>query len=362
MPDSTPSRRRFLALGGTTLLAGLAGCNASAPGQEATQSSPSPETPTESPSSGAESPYTRVYREVVDSVVLVRTGGGQGTGFVFDDSHVVTNAHVVGGASTAEVRFASDEWSQGEVVGRDRHSDLAVVAVEETPSVAAPLPFIEGEPTIGQEVVAIGNPFNLDGSLTTGVVSGTDRSIPAPTGYRIPDAVQTDAAVNPGNSGGPLVSLDGRVVGVINSGGGDNIAFGISAALTRRVVPELIERGEYDHAYMGVSFTPVTPTVAEANDLGDSEGLIAVNVLEDGPSDGVLRGSEIETVGGAPVPVGGDVLLAIGDTELSTSEDLGSYLALQAASGETVGLTIRRDGGERTVDLELGTRPDRNGA
>jgi S1-C subfamily serine protease len=360
MSDSTPSRRQFLALGGTALLSGIAGCNAAAPGQEATRSSPEPTT--DSPSSGAESPYTKVYREVVDSVVLVRTPGGQGTGFAFDDSHVVTNAHVVGGASTAEIRFASDEWSQGEVVGRDRHSDLAAVAVEETPEAAAPLPFIEGEPTIGQEVVAIGNPYNLNGSLTTGVVSGTDRSIPAPTGYRIPDAVQTDAAVNPGNSGGPLVSLDGRVVGVINSGGGDNIAFGISAALTQRVVPALVEDGEYNHAYMGVSFSPVTPSIAEANDLDGSEGLIAVNVLDDGPSAGVLRGSEVETVDGARVPVGGDVLLSIGGTDLSTAEDLGSYLALRASPGETVEVTVLRDGSERTVDLELGTRPDRNGA
>ncbi|WP_135806243.1 S1C family serine protease [Halorussus marinus] len=358
MPDPTFSRRRFLALGATALGTGLAGCNASAPGQEATQSSPDPTTD----SASSESPYTRVYREVVDSVVLVRTGGGQGTGFVFDDSHVVTNAHVVGRASTAEVRFASDEWSRGEVVGRDRHSDLAAVAVAETPESASPLPFIEGEPTIGQEVVAIGNPYNLNGSLTTGVVSGTDRSIPAPTGYRIPDAVQTDAAVNPGNSGGPLVSLDGRVVGVINSGGGDNIAFGISAALTQRVVPELIERGEYDHAYMGVSFSPVTPSVARANDLEDSEGLIAVDVLEDGPSDGTLRESDLETIDGVRVPVGGDVMLAIGDADLSTAEDLGSYLALRASPGETVELAVLRDGRERTVDLELGSRPDREGA
>ncbi|WP_135828725.1 S1C family serine protease [Halorussus halobius] len=355
MSDSTLDRRRFLALGGTAVAAGLAGCGASAPAQDATTSDSPPTT--EAPES-APSEYTELYRNAVDSVVMVRAAQGQGTGFVFDDSHVVTNDHVVGSASSVDVRFSEGQWSEAEVVGTDPHSDLAAIAVEDVPASATPLPFIEGEPTIGQEVAAIGNPYNLNGSLTTGVVSGTDRSIPAQTGYRIPDAVQTDAAVNPGNSGGPLMSLDGRVVAVINSGGGDNIAFGISAALTQRVVPALIETGDYDHAYVGVSFTNVTPTVAEANDLDEARGLLVTNVVSGGPSEGVLQGSETELIEGARMPVGGDVLLTIGGTELTTTEDLGSYLSLQAAPGETVELTILRDGSRRTVDIELGSRPE----
>ncbi|USZ67824.1 trypsin-like peptidase domain-containing protein [Halorussus salilacus] len=363
MSDSTPSRRRFLELGGAALAASLAGCSASAPGQDATTTESDTGTTTATdPESGSDSVYTEVYRNAVDSVVMVRADQGQGTGFAFDDSHVVTNAHVVGDAESVNVRFAQGEWSEGEVVGTDAHSDLAAVEVGTTPSSASALPFAEADPAIGQEVVAIGNPYDLNGSLTTGVVSGTDRSIPAPTGYRIPDAVQTDAAVNPGNSGGPLMSVDGRVVAVINSGGGDNIGFGISSALTRRVVPRLIETGEYEHSFVGVSFTNVTPTIAEANDLDEPRGLIVTRVVEGGPSEGVLRAGETETVDGRRVPVGGDVLLAIGDAELETSEDLGSYLALRTRPGETVELTVLRDASERTVELELGSRPENPGA
>ncbi|MFC7044204.1 S1C family serine protease [Halobacteriaceae archaeon GCM10025711] len=225
------------------------------------------------------------------SVVLVTTGAGQGTGFVFDDGHVVTNAHVVGTAGTAQMRFREGEWRTGEVVGTDAYSDLAAISLPDRPAYAAPLPFIDGDPVVGQEVVVLGNPFGLDGTATTGIVSGVNRSIPSPAGFSIPDAVQTDAAVNPGNSGGPIVSLDDEVIAVINSGGGDNVAFGISAALTRRVVPELVASGEYEHAYMGVSLRDVTPAVATANDLDRPRGVIVEGVVPGGPADGVLRGA-----------------------------------------------------------------------
>ncbi|WP_132058531.1 trypsin-like peptidase domain-containing protein [Halorussus amylolyticus] len=361
MPDSTLDRRQFLRLGGVAAATGLAGCSADAPaaddGATATTDSPT-ETGTQTTQEGSESVYTRLYRDTIGSVVLVRTGQGQGTGFVYDDDHVVTNAHVVGDATETEIRFSEGQWSSGEVVGSDPHSDLATVEVEEVPSSATPVSFAERDPVVGQEVVAIGNPYDLDGSATTGIVSGIDRSIPSPTGYRIPDAIQTDAAVNPGNSGGPLVSLDGEVVAVINSGGGDNIGFGISAALTERVVPRLIENGEFDHAYLGVTFTNVTPSVADANDLDEPRGLLIVNVVDGGPADGTLQGSDPEVVDGRRVPVGGDVLLEIEGSELLTAEDLGSYLALETRANQTVELTIRRDGDEETVPFELGERPD----
>lgn len=356
MPDAPPTRRDILKLGSAAVVTGLAGCSSAtrdAAGPDAT--TPSSDSTS---SSAAESEYTRVYQETIDSVVLVQTDRGQGTGFVFDDSHVVTNAHVVGEASATDVRFTEGRWSGGEVVGTDPHSDLAALAVREVPAAATPLPFTDAEATVGQEVVAIGNPYNLDGTVTAGIVSGIDRSIPAPTGFRIPDAIQTDAPVNPGNSGGPLVSLDGRVVAVINSGAGDNIAFGVSAALTQRVVPELIESGEYHHSYLGVSFSDVTPDIAEANDLAEPRGLLVVDVATGGPSDGALQPStDVRIADGARVPAGGDVILSVDGTEMQTSEDLGSYLALQTRPGDTVEMTIVRDGSERTVRVKLGTRP-----
>ncbi|WP_081597653.1 S1C family serine protease [Natrinema pellirubrum] len=221
---------------------------------------------------------------------------------------------------------------------------------------------VDDPPAVGREVVAIGNPFDLEGTLTTGIVSGVDRSIPAPTGYSIPDAIQTDAAVNPGNSGGPLLTLEGAVAAVINSGGGDNVGFGISAALTERVVPELVEDGAYDHSFLGASFTDVTPAVASANDLADRGGLLVVDIVGGGPAAGVLEPSPgTEYTGRRRVPVGGDVLLAVDGTALATKEDLERYLALETRPGDTVELTVRRDGTERSVSLELGTRPARRG-
>jgi len=346
MTEGDTSRRRFLQASGLALAAGLAGCGASAPTAGDTEESTGP------------SSYTEVYRETIDSVLLVQTDAGSGTGWVYDENHVVTNAHVVGEATAVDLRTSEGRWHGGEVVGSDPNSDLAVVAADSLPDAASPLDLAEEPAVIGQEVVAIGNPFDLDGSVTTGVVSGTDRSIPAPTGFSIPDAIQTDAAVNPGNSGGPLTALDGRVVAVINSGGGDNIAFGISAALARRVLPALIETGSFDHSFLGVALTPVTPTLAEANDLEEPRGLLVVDVMPDGPSDGVLQPSEAEVVDGGATPVGGDVLLSIDETTTNTSEALGSYLALETRPGDTVSLTILRDGGERTVEVELGTLPD----
>ncbi|WP_251329506.1 S1C family serine protease [Haloplanus pelagicus] len=345
MTEDATSRRRFLQAGGLALAASLAGCGASAPTAEGTAAST------------ATSPYTRIYRDTVDSVLLLRTDAGSGTGFVYDERHVVTNAHVVGSAAAVDLRTSGGRWHEGAVVGTDPNSDLAVVAVDDLPASASPLALATEPAVVGQEVVAIGNPFDLDGSVTTGIVSGIDRSIPAPTGYSIPDAIQTDAAVNPGNSGGPLVALDGRVVAVINSGGGEDIAFGISAALARRVLPALIETGSFDHSFVGVALTPVTPTVAEANDLDDPRGLLVVDVLSDGPAAGRLRASERAVIDGEDVPVGGDVLLAIDGVTTDTTEALGSYLALRTRPGDTVSLTILRDGDERTVEVELGTLP-----
>ncbi|ATW89782.1 S1-C subfamily serine protease [Halohasta litchfieldiae] len=350
MSNSTPSRRRLLQVGGSAILATIAGCTGQ-PSQNATES--------DSQSDSSTDPQTQVYQETIDSVVLVQTDEGAGTGFIYDNTHVVTNAHVVGEAASTEIRFSEGQWTTGEVVGTDRHSDLAVIAVETVPERATPLSFIDGETEVGQNVVAIGNPFSFDGTATAGIVSGVDRSIPSPTGFTIPDAIQTDAAVNPGNSGGPLMSLEGRIVAVINSGGGDNLGFGISAPLARRVIPELIETGSYEHSYMGVSFANVTPDIAEANGMDEPRGLLVDEVVDDGPAAGVLQPSEeSETVDGTQLPVGGDVMLALDGTELLTSEDLGNYLALQTRPGDTVELTILRDGSEQSVEMTLGTRPD----
>ena len=362
MSRETSTRRRFLELGGVALTAGLAGCNTTAPGLDSppTQSSTTVGPQTDSQGESDTSTYAQVYRDTISSVVLVKTSQGRGTGFLYDDGHVVTNAHVVGGASSTQLRFHDGTWSDGTVRGTDPHSDLAVIAATDIPESADALSVVRSTPDIGQEVVAIGNPYNLDGTVTSGIISGIDRLIPAPSGYRIPDALQTDAAVNPGNSGGPLMSLDGTVVGVVNSKRGDNIAFGVSAPLTRRVVPQLIATGDYEHAYMGVSVENVTPTIARENGMSEPRGLIVVQTVRGGPVDGTLQTSGVEIIEGSRVPVGGDVILAIEDTPMRSFEDLASYLALQTTPGETVGVTLLRDGSEETVEIPLVSRPDRS--
>ncbi|SNZ13471.1 serine protease, S1-C subfamily, contains C-terminal PDZ domain [Natronoarchaeum philippinense] len=357
MGDTPLDRRAFLATGASAVVAALAGCNSQ---PSATTAAPQSQESPSNDSSPSDSPYTDVYEAVADSIVLIRAGSGQGTGFVYDQQHLITNAHVVGGASSVDVQYAGGSWAQGDVVGVDPHSDLAVVGVEDRPDDAAPLPLVQGQATVGQEVVVIGNPYSLDGTVTTGIVSGVNRSIPAPSGFRIPDAIQTDAAVNPGNSGGPLVSLDGEVLAVVNSGGGDNIAFGISAPLVHRVVPRLIESGEYNHPYLGASFTPVTPNIAAANELDRPDGIFVLTVTQGGPADGVLQGaSDVTRVDGVRVPVGGDIVVGVDGNDIATPEDLRSYLALNTSPGETIRCRIRRNGAEQTVEIELGIRPER---
>ncbi len=373
-------RRAVLGVVGSALAAGCSGFGGSDSPDDssATTDAPTESGGTTSPTvtrslstARAESVYTEVYRDVSPAIAQVVVGsGGQGTGFVVDDRHLVTNYHVVTpGVSTGSptgpaaeevsVRFEDASQRAARVVGRDIFADLAVVRVEDLPDGAAQVSFADRDPVIGQEVVAIGNPYGLAGSVSAGIVSGTDRLIPSPAGVPIPDAIQTDAAVNPGNSGGPLVGLGGDVLGVVNSGGGDNIAFAISAPLARRVVPALVESGTFEHSFVGVSLTEVTPTVARANDLAADRprGLIVLRTVPGSPAEGVLRGSSQEQVDDVTVPVGGDVVLELGGQPVDTLEAFSAYLALETSPGDTVGVTVLRNGERRTLDVTLTDRP-----
>ena len=313
-----------------------------------------------------------VYEETIDSVTLVRTfgledpmtgedgeGQGQGSGFVVDDSHVVTNEHVVNGAEEVDLQYTTGEWTATEVVGTDVVSDLAVLEVEELPETATPLSFSDAAVEVGQEVLAIGNPFGLEGSMSRGIVSGIDRSLFNPiTGVSIPHAVQTDAGLNPGNSGGPLVDLAGEVIGVVNAGGGDNIGFAISAPLSQQVVPSLIEEGEYNHPFVGVGVVTVDRIVAEENDVPEATGVLVTDVDADGPAGDVLSGSDgTTTVRGEEIPVGGDVILEIEGDTIQDEQAFSTYLALEASPGEELDLEIYREDSTETVTVTVGERP-----
>jgi len=366
------SRRAFLGSVATGATAILAGCNSigstgdrSTPGQ-----SPNESTATAGQSqvddSGAppQGRYADVYEAVspsIASVAVYTTNGqsAQGSAFAYDETHLVTNEHVVADSDDVYLRFEDTGWRSASVVATDVYSDLAVLETPNRPDEATPLSLVDADPSVGTEVVAIGNPFGYSGSVSAGIVSGVDRTLPAANGFSIADAIQTDAAVNPGNSGGPLVTLDGDVVGVVNSGGGDNIGFAISAALVHRVVPALIESGNYEHSYLGVTLTPVTPTLVEANQLAVSEGVYIDQVLDGTPADDVLRGSTgTERVNGVQMPVGGDVVVGMDGTRIPTRQTLSTYLALETSPGDALDVAVVRDGDRRTVTLELGSRPD----
>ena len=369
--QSPRSRRAFLGSLAAGASAGLAGCSSIGSVEETDTESGRGNEPTVADRSGdenSEAPvrgrYADVYKAVSPSVASVAVYGGsgrsaQGSAFVYDEDHLLTNEHVVTDADEVSVRFGSSGWLTSSVVATDVYSDLAVLELSDRPAAATPLPHVDSDPAVGSEVVALGNPFGYSGSVSAGIVSGVDRTLPAANGFAIADAIQTDAAVNPGNSGGPLVTLDGELVGIVNSGGGDNIGFAISTALTERVVPSLIRNGSYEHSYMGVTLQSVTPLIAQANPIPVSRGVYIDTVVDGAPSDGALHGStDTTTVDGVETPVGGDVLLRMNDTPIPTRQALSTFLALETDPGDTIDVRLVRDERRQTVQLQLDSRPD----
>ena len=352
--------------------------------------------PRSADSEGSESPYTRVYNEVLPSVVVVHVADngrkvGQGSGFAIDPQTIVTNHHVVDPGATVTVRLADGEWADASIVGSDRHSDLAVLDVGSAVSVSETLSFVTEPTPVGAEVVAIGAPFGLSESLSRGIVSARGRSVQGLSRFSIPAAIQTDTEVNSGSSGGPLVDLAGDVAGVVFASQGGNVGFAVSAALATRVIPELRETGSYDHAYLGVTILTVEPQIADANGLDRPRGVLVVETTDGGPSDGVLQPSITDSgdadsdaadsdtddppangseptpdeptpdqpqSGAAAIPTGGDVILAIGGSEIDNTDELSRVLALETRPGQTVPIRVLRDGEEIVVDVMLGTLPD----
>jgi len=298
---------------------------------------------------------------------------GLGSGFVWDkEGHIVTNNHVVADAEEITVTFLDNTTVPAEVVGTDPQSDLAVIKVDLPPEKLQPVRLADSTDVhVGQLAVAIGNPFGLEGTMTVGFVSALGRSLPvdvsdpmAPV-YTIPDIIQTDAPINPGNSGGVLVDDEGRVIGVptaiespVRASAG--IGFAIPSVIVQKVVPALIERGEFEHPWLGLSGTSLNSELAEAMGLDAGQrGVLVVEVVEGGPAAqaGLRGGTEEIELQGRPVRIGGDVIVAINDQPVAEFEDLVTYLARSASAGETVTLTVLREGRQIEVDVTLGTRP-----
>ena len=295
--------------------------------------------------------YERANPSVVEITVTTQapaegpmgsgTAQAQGSGFVYDASgHVITNAHVVDGAESAKVRFADGKSYEATVVGVDASTDLAVLKVDAPSSALHPLELADSsQAAVGDVVVAIGSPFGLENSVTTGIVSALGRSMKAPNGYTITGSIQTDAAINHGNSGGPLLDLDGKVVGVnaqieSESGGNDGVGFAIPSSTVKSIVAQILEDGSVQHAYLGVSVTAA--------------------------ADGTAGAQLAEVRSGTPAAEAGlqagDVLTAVDGDAVSSAAALQSAIDARKP-GDRVILDYLRDGAHRTVTVTLGTRP-----
>ncbi|MGB9521448.1 MAG: S1C family serine protease, partial [Anaerolineales bacterium] len=253
--------------------------------------------------------------------------------------------------------------------GEDLNSDLAVVKVDKLPQGVQPLPLGDiNKLAVGQTVVAIGNPFGLEGTLTKGIISALGRSIPALTPFTIPQAIQTDAAINPGNSGGPLLNLQGEVIGVnaqIETGGtaaaNTGVGFAIPVSIIKLVVPDLIEKGKHDWAWLGVRGGTLNPWIKEAMNLNVDKGAYIAEVVQGGPSDkaGLRGSSKTVTIRGREVDVGGDVVVAINGQPVNSFDDLLIYVSLNSKPGDTVVLTIVRNGKTQEIKVTLEKRPEK---
>ena len=331
---------------------------------------------------------TDLFEETQQSVVQVSGtlneedpffGTSLGSGFIYDNiGHIITNYHVVAGSNPDDISitFIDGTVYRARVVGADQYSDLAVLRVQDDipADKLIPLPLANSSGLlVGQEVVAIGNPFGLSGSMTEGIVSGLNRLIPvyqdpfsdvtAPA-FSIPDVIQTDAAINPGNSGGPLLNMQGEVVGINSAifsttGGFAGVGFSVPSNTIAKVAPVLIERGFFQHPWLGVSGIDMTPEIAEAIGLGEPRGFLVIDAEPGGPADsaGVEGGDTPMQLNGNEIPIGGDVVLAINDRDVRKIDDVLGYLQQATQVGETVTLTVWRDGQIIEIDVILGARP-----
>ncbi len=298
---------------------------------------------------------------------------GQGSGFVYDtDGHIVTNNHVVADADKVEVTFYDGTTVEAHVIGSDPDSDLAVVEVNIAPESLRPIEWGDSDLLrVGQRAVAIGNPFGLEGTLTSGIISALGRSLPTEQGaFRIPEIIQTDAAINPGNSGGPLLNSLGQVIGINTAIVPNRSAFGersflgvgfaVPANLVKRVIPSLIEFGEYRHPWIGFSGNSVTPEIAAEMNLPEATGALVAEVISGSPADKAgLRGGTREVIG-INTLLGGDVIIGIDGEPVREFDDLLSFLSRKGEVGKAVMLTIIRDGKQQTLQLTLDTRPKAN--
>jgi putative serine protease PepD len=289
-----------------------------------------------------------------------------GSGVVLDtEGHIVTNHHVVNNATRLEVTLSDESKWPAEVVGKDAATDLAVIKIKAPAARLRPLPFGESSGLkVGQKVLAIGNPFGLEQSLTTGIISSIRRYLKL-SEVEMENVIQTDAAINPGNSGGPLLDGDGRLIGINTaifspSGGNVGIGFAVPVDTVKRVVKEVLEKGYVAHAWMGIEMQTVIPRYAEALDLAVARGVLVGRIVRSGPADlaGIRGGARRVIVGNTRLVVGGDIIFEAEGQAMDSAQDLQRLLRTRKP-GDTVRLTIMRDKKRLALTVSLGERPVR---
>jgi S1-C subfamily serine protease len=343
-----------------------------------------------------------LFSKVEKSVVQVTDidtenllGARLGSGFIYDNKgHIITNYHVVAGSrgENLQITFLDGTTYKAKVVGGDPFSDLAVLQTATDVPLNKLVPLRIGNSTslrVGEKVVAIGNPFGLSGSMTDGIVSGLGRMLPSseqsqivpeppsendqliprsqtdiPTTFSIPDIIQTDAAINPGNSGGPLLNMRGEVIGIntaifSNTGVYSGVGFAVPSNTIKKVVPSLIAKGSYTHPYLGVLGTNVTPGIADDLGLQEPTGFLVTGVTTGSPAykAGIHAGNSVTNIDQRDLPIGGDIILQIDDKKVRKIDDILTYLEREKEVGDTVQLTVLRNGMTEKIPVTLGPRP-----
>ena len=293
--------------------------------------------------------------------------GGVGSGFVFDKKgHIITNAHVIDDATKTIVTFLDGRSYNAEIVGVDESTDIGVIKVSADLKLLHPLSLGDSANLkVGETITAIGNPFGLSGSMTSGIISQMGRLLPSDSGFSIPDVIQTDAAINPGNSGGPLLNMRGEIVGIntaIQSTTGEftGVGFAIPSQTVAKIVPTLISEGEYKHPWIGISGKDIDPDTANVLGLKDTLGFLIITVVEDSPAfdAGLIGSNKTIEVKGREYPVGGDIITAVDGMDVRKIDDILIHLQRVKTVGDEMVLEILRDNRTTDITIILQERPN----
>jgi S1-C subfamily serine protease len=382
-----PTLRSFVAalIGGALVaVALLAGGVGGSGGTTTTIVQQSPLAASNAPESANGLTPAAIYKRAAPGVVYIRAdivqqsqspfdlfpqtqqGQATGSGFVIDkNGTILTNAHVIDGAQKVTVQFEDQKIVDAQVIGKDLNSDLALLKVSPDGLKLDPLTLGESKGIqVGDPTIAIGNPFGLDRTLTTGVVSALQRRIQAPNGFAIDNVIQTDAPINPGNSGGPLIDATGRVIGInsqIETGGGQGsvgIGFAVPIDTAKKVIPQLEHGGKVELAYLGLSSLTIDPSLDSLKLPVKAGALVeAVNGGSPAQQAGIVAGSTSTQLNGGPIQLGGDIIVGVDGKAITSSDDLSSLIG-EHKPGDTVSLEIIRGGKRRTVNVKLGSRPN----